>query len=229
MCGRFTLTVSGAELAELFGVPDLAHLQPRYNVAPGQLIATVRHPVGKGAELAMLKWGLIPAWAKDPGAGARMINARAETVAEKPAFRSAFRQRRCLIPADGFYEWQKMPDGKQAWLIRQSEHSAFGIAGLWESWQNPDGATVETCTLLTTSANQTMQRIHHRMPVMLPAAVHERWLDPENTIDDMATLCAQTRHVSLSLLAVSQRVNSPANDDAACLEAVAAPTNDLLL
>ena len=183
MCGRFTQRLSWRELHELLGLIGPAqNVRPRYNVAPAQTIAAVRAS-REGRTLSMLRWGLIPAWAKEPNIGYRLINARAETAHEKPSFRAAFRARRCLIPADGFYEWAKARGRpKQPWLFQMKDGSGFAFAGLWESWKVPDGLaltgslaelepgdTLETCTILTTQANETVAPVHHRMPVILPA------------------------------------------------------------
>ena len=177
MCGRFTRRLSWAELHELLdliGAP--VNLQPRYNIAPSQDLAVVR-ATANGRYLSMLRWGLIPSWAKDPAIGHKLINARAETAAEKPSFRTAFRHRRCLIPADGFYEWQRRGGARQPWLFGLRNSAPFAFAGLWERWTVPAGAplpgslserspgdALETCTILTTSANDTIAPVHGRMP-----------------------------------------------------------------
>lgn len=167
MCGRFTLRVPAAELVEIFRLLRRPDVQPRYNIAPTQPVAVVRR-IDRGRELSMLRWGLVPSWAKDPKIGARMINARAETVATKPAFRTALRRRRCLVPADGFYEWAKSAGGtKQPHYITRRDGRPFAFAGLWESWDGPDGSSIESCTIVTTEANDLVGRIHDRMPVIL--------------------------------------------------------------
>ena len=193
MCGRFTQRLSWRELHELMsliGTPQ--NLRPRYNVAPGQRIAAVRR-ADDGRRLSMLRWGLIPFWAREPNIGYRMINARAETVAQKPAFRAAFKARRCLIPADGFYEWQRVGKSrKQPWLIGMKAGAPFAFAGLWERWEVPAGLTLtgglaelrpgdalESCTIVTTEANALVAPVHNRMPVILPPALFEPWLAGE--------------------------------------------------
>ena len=192
MCGRFTQRLSWRELQEfldLIGAPQ--NLRPRYNVAPGQSIATVRLADG-GRRLSMLRWGLIPAWAKEPSIGYKMINARAETTYQKPSFRAAFKARRCLIPADGFYEWKREGKAKQPYLIGLKDGGGFVFAGLWESWIVPAGLALtgslaelapgdvlETCTILTTEANAALAPIHPRMPVILPAEAYDPWLGGE--------------------------------------------------
>jgi putative SOS response-associated peptidase YedK len=221
MCGRFTLTTTPEEVARHFGLDEIPALSPRFNIAPGQAIATIaRDSEGARPALALRRWGLIPAWAKDPKIGNRMINARVETVSEKPSFRSAFRKRRCLIPADGFFEWAARADGaKQPFQIALPGRRCFAIAGLWERWRDPEGASVESCTLLTTSANAKLKEVHDRMPVILDPADYATWLDLQP--GDEATLLRLARGApaeALELQAVGRRVNDPRFDDAACLE-----------
>jgi putative SOS response-associated peptidase YedK len=178
MCGRFTLTVDPADLQELFGLsePAPAALKPRYNIAPTQPVAVI--PNQEPRKLELFQWGLIPAWAKDSKIGNSLINARAETVAEKPAFRAAFKRRRCLILADGFFEWKKEGKAKTPMHIQMKSGQPFALAGLWEVWSAPDGSTVPTCTILTTTANELVQDIHDRMPVILPPEAFGVWLTP---------------------------------------------------
>ena len=229
MCGRFTQRLSWRELHELMSLIGPAqNLRPRYNVAPAQSIAAVRAGA-EGRTLSMLRWGLIPAWAKEPNIGYRLINARAETAHEKPSFRAAFRARRCLIPADGFYEWAKAPKGraKQPWLFQMKDGSGFALAGLWESWKVPGGLTLtgslaelepgdtlETCTILTTQANETVAPVHPRMPVILPADAFDTWLAGEPVPLAPYPAATMTAHP------VSTLVNKPANDDERCVESV---------
>lgn len=177
MCGRFTLAVPADTVATQFKLTETPALSARYNIAPTQQIAAVRES-DKGRELVMLRWGLIPSWAKDLSVGAKMINARAETAAEKPAFRSAMKQRRCLIPASGFYEWQAQNGAKQPFLIKLTSGDPFGFAGLWENWKTPEGDWLQSCTILTTEANELMRPLHDRMPVIVPSENYEHWLDP---------------------------------------------------
>ena len=179
MCGRFTLFEPDKVLAKEFGVSDFPPRSPRYNIAPSQPIAAVRAvPAGSGRELALLRWGLIPSWSKDPAIGNRLINARAETAKEKPSFRNAFRRHRCLIPASGFYEWLRWERGKQPYFVRMRDGHPFAFAGLWDRWESPDKGVIETCTILTTAANDVLAPIHDRMPVILPPREYDRWLDP---------------------------------------------------
>ena len=219
MCGRFTLASPAEVVAEVFGLDGTPELAPRYNISPGQEVAAVR--VGEGArrELAMLRWGLIPSWAKDPTIGNRMINARAETAAEKPAFRAALWVRRCLVPADGFYEWAPAGPRKQPYLIAYADGRPFGIAGLWETWRPPGGAVVESCTLLTTAPNEVVAPLHDRMPVIVPASEYGRWLDPgEHRPEAVAALLRPAPSAGMAARAVGLRVNNPANEGPGCVE-----------
>ena len=165
-----------------FGVEERPNLAARYNVAPTQEVPIVRCKAdGDGRELAVVRWGLIPHWADDPAIGNRLINARAESVATKPSFRDSFRRRRCLVVADGFYEWQRQARGpKQPYAIREKDHALFGFAGLWSVWRDPEGRPVETCTIITTDANPLVEPIHNRMPVIVRPEDYDRWLDPES-------------------------------------------------
>ena len=220
MCGRFTLTDPNQKLAVQFNLPAIPDMQPRYNIAPTQPVAAVRIArESEGRELAMLHWGLIPFWAKDPKIGARMINARSETVAEKPAFRAAFRRRRCLVLADGFYEWQKLDSGKQPHYIRLHEGQPFALAGLWEHWKGPENRMIESCTLLTTQPNELVRQMHNRMPVILHPGDYALWLDPE--VQDARRLQPLLRpypEAEMETYPVSRMVNSPKNDDPRCIE-----------
>ena len=220
MCGRFTLRTPAHRLAEAFGVCDLPNLAPRYNIAPSQDVAAVRRAEdGDGRELVLLRWGLVPYWAKDPAIGNRMINARAETVAEKPAFRAAFRRRRCLVAADGFYEWQKTADGKkQPWFIRLADDAPFAIAGLWERWKSPQGDAVESCTLITTAANETLGPIHDRMPVILAPDAWDAWLAPESaSAGALTALLRPYTGDGLTAQRIGRLVNDPRSDEPACI------------
>ena len=226
MCGRFTLTTTPEEVAREFGLDETPLLAPRFNIAPSQTVATISSdPQGARRVLVPRRWGLIPGWARDPKIGNRMINARVETLAEKPAFRAAFRKRRCLVPADGFYEWAARPGGtKQPLHIALPGRRCFAIAGLWESWRDPAGATLETCTLLTTAALPALRAVHDRMPVILDPADHALWL--AEGPPDAASLARIARGApaeALELHPVGRRVNDPRHDDAACLAAAATP------
>ncbi len=183
MCGRFAFYSPTEATAALFGVRSVPEVKPRYNIAPTQTIAAVRVSAEDSRELALLRWGLVPFWAKDPSIGNRMINARAETVAEKPSFRAAYRKRRCLILADGFYEWRKEADGKTPYYITLASGEPFGFAGLWEDWHSKDtGEALQTTAIITTAANEFMTQIHHRMPVVLQKDAADRWLDGDEQL-----------------------------------------------
>jgi putative SOS response-associated peptidase YedK len=221
MCGRYTLTVPVEILAEEFGVTGpLPEVPPSYNIAPTQEVAAVLTDDGE-RRLEMLRWGLIPSWADDPGIGSRMINARSETVPEKPSFRRAFRERRCLILADGFYEWKRTNDGKQPYYIRMEGGRPFAFAGLWESWRG-GREEIRSCTILTTEANDRVSNIHHRMPVILAPEDHELWLDPDvREADLLLPLLAPYPDDVMEAYPVSRFVNRPTNDDPRCVEPLA--------
>lgn len=224
MCGRFTLHTPTQNLVKLFELVRAASDRPRYNIAPTQAIAVVRKiPDAEGRELVMLRWGLIPAWSKDAQIGARMINARAETAAEKPAFRAAFKARRCLVPADGFYEWQRAGRQKQPFYFRLRDGTPFALAGLWEEWEAPGSEIIESASVLTTEANELVRPIHDRMPVILQREDYERWLDPETrAAETLRGLLRPYPAGEMSASAVSRRVNNARNDDAGCIEPLAA-------
>jgi putative SOS response-associated peptidase YedK len=220
MCGRFTLTTDLDRLAEHFAfrTTNLSYT-PRYNIAPSQPVLTLidaqEHRAG------FLRWGLIPSWAKDPGIGDRMINARAETVAEKPSFRRALQKRRCLVLADGFYEWHKEGKKKTPLFITLKSREPFGFAGLWETWKSPTGEVIHSCTIITTTPNALMESIHNRMPVILPREAETQWLD--RTVEDPQSLLSLlTPHpaAEMEAYAVSPLVNSPRNDTSACIEPI---------
>lgn len=220
MCGRYVRRSPLQHVMDLFSaVPEDAGLDlfPRYNIAPTQDVAAIRQSRGGQRSVAQLRWGLVPAWADDPAIGNRMINARAETVAQKPAYRAAFRQRRCLIPFDGFYEW-KLEDGrKQPYYIHALDDRLMAFAGLWERWDRGDEA-VESCTILTTAPNELMRSIHNRMPVILPVEAHDIWLEAKTPVNDLEALLVPFSRNILAAQAVSSRVNNPRNDDIGCLQ-----------
>jgi putative SOS response-associated peptidase YedK len=222
MCGRFTLKAAAMSLKELFDLADVPTLPLRYNIAPTQNVAAVRQISGQPCrELTMLRWGLIPSWAKDRTIGNRLINARADTVAEKPSFRSAYRQRRCLVVADGFYEWMKDNGKKQPYYIRLADGSPFAIAGLWEHWQGADGEIIDSCTLLTTEANDLMRPIHERMPVILPRQAYAQWLDPTvQRPEQIAPLLKPYPSEELIAGRVGMQVNNPRNEESSCVEPI---------
>ncbi len=222
MCGRFTLTVSARVLAELFDVPEISEFEPRFNIAPTQQVLIARAKEGgEATEVLPVRWGLVPSWAKDLSIGSRMINARGETVATKPAFRSAVKYRRCLIPADGFFEWKKTGSAKQPHWIRFVDGRVFAFAGLWERWRPADGEPVDSCTIITTTPNRLVAGIHDRMPVILARDRHREWLGPKRLPDGrLETLLVPYPPEEMEARPVSTHVNRPANDDPACIEPV---------
>ncbi|MCL4506942.1 MAG: SOS response-associated peptidase [Chloroflexi bacterium] len=221
MCGRFTVTVDPEELMERFHLQAADEMPaPRYNVAPTQNVPVVLNE--SPTRLSTVQWGLIPPWAKDPAIGAQMINARAETVPEKPAFRAAFKKRRCLVLADGFYEWRKEDDvkTKTPMLVRLKSGEPFAMAGLWELWTSPDGRTRRTCTIITTNPNELVAPIHNRMPVILPRYMESDWLDDSIGPLALAALLRPYPADEMQAFAVSRRVNAPANDDSDLVQPV---------
>jgi putative SOS response-associated peptidase YedK len=221
MCGRYTLNSHGDEVALLFDLSETIPLPPRYNVAPTQEAAVVRVVApGEPRRLDFLRWGLIPYWAKEAAIGNRMINARAESVAEKPAFKHSFKKKRCLVAVDGFYEWKKEGKSKQPYLIRRGDRKPFAFAGLWSAWRDPDqGRPVETFTILTTDANERIRPLHDRMPVILTRENFDLWLDPkEEDTARLQELLVPAPNDFLETIPVSRTVNSPANDTPDCIE-----------
>lgn len=218
MCGRFTLKTPGKDLARHFEVAQAPALTARYNIAPTQPVATVLVLTGD-REFRLMRWGLVPSWAKDPSIGNRMINARAETVADKPAFRKALRERRCLVVADGFYEWDQKGPVKQPYHVARADDAPLAFAGLWDRWQPPEGGPpVESCTIITTRANEVVGAFHERMPVILDPADYSRWLDPN--IHDVELLLPLLKPYPAGKMVanpVSTLVNSPSHDSPACL------------
>ncbi|MGO9117515.1 MAG: SOS response-associated peptidase [Desulfomonilaceae bacterium] len=223
MCGRFVLMTPGASVAERFKLEEVPDLEPRYNIAPTQKVAIIRlNPETHQRRLGLAKWGLIPFWAKDSSIGNRLINARAESAAEKPAFRSAFKSRRCLVPADGYYEWKKGKGGqKQPYLARNADGSPFAFAGLWEKWQAPEDEVIESCTILTTDANDLTQSIHDRMPVILHPKDYDLWLDPQKKDPNLLkTLLRPYPSEEMIVKPVSPKVNKSTCDALDCVEAI---------
>jgi len=228
MCGRYTLTQPLPFVEHhyrLEGVPPeiIEQYRPRYNVAPGQAVLAALDRNGR-TTLAWLRWGLIPFWAKEASIGNRLINARSETAAQKPAFRRPFRQRRCLLPADGFYEWRTEGRRKTPFRIRLRSGELFSLAGLWDVWQPPDGGEpLHTCTILTTAANEVVRPIHDRMPVIIPPDGYRLWLDPRSEPDALAELLKPYPAEPMEAYPVSTAVNSPRNDDPRLIEPVPVP------
>jgi putative SOS response-associated peptidase YedK len=221
MCGRYTLVTPAKKLAEEFSLDaSSVDLPPNYNVAPTQGVAAVLSEGGE-RRLEILRWGLIPPWADDPQIGSRMVNARAETAPEKPSFRRAFRERRCLIPSDGFYEWKRTNGSKQPYYIHMKDERPFAFAGLWESWNDNGGPAIRSCTILTTGPNALVAGVHDRMPVILPAGSYDACLDPEAERDELAALLAPYPEDEMEAYPVSRFVNSPSNNDPRCIEPAA--------
>lgn len=222
MCGRVTLTSSAREVAEQFALDaasELPVLAPRYNVAPSQDVPAVREDVAGHRVLSFERWGLVPHWAQEPSIGNRLINARAETVATKPAFRDALRSRRCIVPVDGFYEWSGRGAERRPFVFRRPDRRLLGIAGLYERWIGEGGEVVDSCTLITTAANATLAPFHDRMPVILSEGDYDRWLDRDLRDPDVVRpLLVPCAPETLEPRPVSSRINDVRNDDPACLE-----------
>lgn len=222
MCGRFAFYSPTEATAALFGADAPVPVEARYNIAPSQYIAGIRNSEDGGRELSMFKWGLVPFWAKDPAIGSRMINARAETVAEKPSFRAAYRHRRCLVLADGFYEWRRGGDVKVPYFISLASGEPFAFAGLWETWTAKDSATsLESATLITTAANEFMSGLHHRMPIILQSGTADRWLAGDKSLLDDVT----ANPPELQAWPVDRRVNNARNEGPELINRAAA-SND---
>lgn len=223
MCGRFTLRAPADQLALLFGLAAEPLTVPRYNIAPTQPVGLVRMNARGGTrEWALAIWGLIPSWAKDPSIGARMINARSETVAEKPSFRAAYKRRRCLIATDGFYEWQKLGGRKQPHFIGMADDGPFAFAGLWEHWAGPDGSELESCTILTTEPNPLLAPLHNRMPVIVDPLDYDDWLgsggdDPREYMAILPHLLRPYPAEMMKTYAVSTYVSNPRNEGEECI------------
>jgi putative SOS response-associated peptidase YedK len=213
MCGRFTLTIDINKVARAFHVEPRLQVQPRYNVAPTQDIVVVMQN-GK-PHLDMVRWGLVPSWAKDESVGSRMINARAETLAEKPSFKRLLQTRRCLVVADGFYEWKQERGSKTPMYITLKEKDPFAFAGLWDAWKSPDGQLLRTCTIITTEPNDLLAEIHNRMPVILTPEARDEWLDPDlKEADALLPLLVPYSAADMVARPVSRLVNNPKYDSA---------------
>ena len=229
MCGRFSITTAPEALRGMFDYENFPNLEPRYNVSPTQMIAIIRKIDSGRKELVMVRWGLIPAWAKDAAYAARMINARAETIMEKPSFREAFSKRRCLIPADGFYEWRIQSNLKQPYRIGMEDGSVFAFAALWEKWKAKqsgygfeEGEEIETVSIITTHANKKLKNIHHRMPVILHPEDFDTWLTPANDTIKCQKLLQPFPSEPMAFYRVAQTVNNPRNDNPKCIEPISA-------
>lgn len=221
MCGRFTQRADSKRIAKEFKVAEVPAVEARYNIAPTQDVLAVLERED-GREATFFKWGLVPSWAKDTSMGARLINARSETVAEKPAFRQAFKQRRCIIPADGFYEWVRTEARKQPFFFRMRDESPFGFAGLWERWEGEDGQVINSCAILTTEANEVLRPVHDRMPVILHPDDYELWLGGNaREIDLVQELLRPYPAEEMVGYPVGVFVNSPRNQGAGLVERAA--------
>ncbi len=220
MCGRYNLVADAQAFVDAFQIMNEFDWQARYNIAPSQAVPVIRMNA-QSRKAALLHWGLIPSWARDRKIAYHTINARAETVDQKPAFRAAFRKRRCLIPATGFYEWRQLGKSKQPYNIRVKEQTLFAFAGLWEHWKSPAGEVLESCTIIVTRASQALAPVHDRMPVILHPSDYASWLDPVN--QDLPALKAllQPWPGELIIYPVSRRVGNPANDDPSLIQPLA--------
>ncbi len=216
MCGRYVLSAQPEAVQQEFHLADIPILAPRFNVAPSQPVSIITNAAP--SELTIVQWGLLPSWAKDPKMGFKMINARSETAHEKPSYRSAFKYRRCLIPTTGFYEWVKADGGKQPYFIHRTDKDVFSFAGLWEIWNSPQGEEVWTCTILTTDANNKIQHLHHRMPVMLEGDARDAWLDDASNTDELRAILQPFDSDKMDYYPVSKSVNNVRNDNPTLLE-----------
>jgi putative SOS response-associated peptidase YedK len=217
MCGRFNLTASPEDIAEQFQLQRLPKYQPSYNIAPARKILCVVELDDKSLKAVNLFWGLVPSWSKDTKNSHHLINARAETIREKPSFRTAFHKRRCLVVAQGFYEWQKLESGKQAFHIHRQDNQLFAFAGLWEHWQQEE-QTLYSCTIITTEAAELMQPIHDRMPVIIPQSHYHQWLNKTEDGNQAYNLIDSLPYSDMAATPVTDWVNNPQHDDERCLE-----------
>jgi putative SOS response-associated peptidase YedK len=220
MCGRYAQRTDPKRLAKEFKVAEVPEVEPRYNIAPTQAILGVVE-AADGREMKFYKWGLVPSWAKDKSMGARLINARSETIQEKPSFREAFKQRRCIIPADGFYEWQRTEGGKQPFFFRMQDERPFGFAGLWDRWEGIGGEVIHSCTILTTEANDVLRPVHDRMPVILHPEEYALWLEADvRERESLMELLRPYPAEEMVGYSVSASINSPRNQGAELIEQV---------
>jgi putative SOS response-associated peptidase YedK len=236
MCGRYTLRHTTQQIVARFEVTEVIEATfaemrtdaPRYNIAPTQSVAVVTE--NSPRVLEMMRWGLVPSWAKDPSIGNRLLNARAETLTEKPSFRTALTRRRCLIPGDGFYEWKKQGKNKHPLCIHRKDDDLFAFAGLWDEWTSPGGSPLRTCTIITVGPNNVMASIHNRMPAMLRLEDEGDWLNANvKSVPDLLSLLAPYPDDEIEAYPVSNTVNSVGNDVPGCIEAVDAPSPELTL
>jgi putative SOS response-associated peptidase YedK len=213
MCGRFDLHLPREAIAGIFGITIVQDIQPRYNIAPTQQVVVIRTYPDATRHLDLLKWGLIPSWAKDPSIGSRMINARSETVDVKPAFRTALKHRRCIIPANGFYEWREVSGKKHPLYVKLKSNDLMMFAGLWDHWKSPEGEVIESCTILTTTTNDLIKPLHDRMPVILEPKDIDLWLDHQVADpEQLKPLFKPYFSEHMEMHPVSDLVNSPRNE-----------------
>lgn len=218
MCGRYNLTASSETIVEHFQLLGQVRFQPSYNIAPAQKILNIVELEDQSKKAVNLFWGLVPSWAKDSKNSSHLINARSETVREKPSFRAAFNHRRCLIPATGFYEWLKTDAGKQAFHVHRTDQQLFAFAGLWEQWQH-ETEILYSCTILTTAATELMKPIHDRMPVIIPTDQYHHWLDKTADANQAFALLDNQAYTHMTATPVSAWVNNPRHDDQRCIQA----------
>ncbi len=224
MCGRFSLLASPEEISEEFRLPieEVSHLKPRYNVAPSQLVAVlIRNP---DLKLQFFRWGLIPSWSSDASIGNNLINARSETIVEKPSFKTSFQKQRCLILADGFYEWKKNEKESYPYYIFLKNKKIFSFAGIWANWKAPDNKIIQSCTIITGQANTFMKPIHHRMPIIISQDLREEWLNPQNqNMDKLKSFLKPYPDDQMGAYPISNIVNSPKNDLKDCISPLSPP------
>jgi putative SOS response-associated peptidase YedK len=222
MCGRFTLQYSNEMLAQIFGAKVSQEIKPRYNISPTQKVPVVRtSPDDSTIHIDLLKWGLIPSWAKDPSIGSHMINARSETADQKPSFKNSLKHRRCIVPASGFYEWLAVEGKKHPLYIKLKDNSLMMLAGIWDHWKSPDGNVIESFSILTTSSNELISPLHDRMPVVLDLKFKDIWLDPKLTNpEQLKPYFKPYPSGSMEMYPVSDLVNSPKNETPECIHSV---------
>jgi len=226
MCGRYTLTAEAEVIQQTFDLDDVPTMRPRYNIAPTQKVPVITGDAP--GQLAFMQWGLVPSWAKDPSVSSKMINARSETLAQKPSFRDAFAKRRCLVPVDGFFEWRKEGNQKYPMYIHLKDRQLFAMAGLWETWKTPEGDVLQTCTIITTEPNPFVAQFHHRMAVILSPESYASWLDHGTPVDDLNALFTPYPAEHMAAYEVSGMVNNPKNDTPQVIEPYQAPTQKSL-
>jgi len=221
MCGRYALNATSQELIASFGLVECPDFDPRYNIAPIQSVPIIRQRATGERVAHLLRWGLLPSWAKDETLATRLINARAETIGEKPAFRAAYKARRCLVPASGYFEWKAIPGGKQPYFIHATNGSLLAFAGLWERWNKPDGSPLDTFTVITRDATETLRSVHDRMPVILAPENYGPWLSRETPAELVHQILISPAEDTLTMFPVSKIVGNVKNDTEECLVPIA--------